>query len=86
MEIFADDTDIAVLLMYHWPGQLFDIVFTSERPSKPWSIKLSWATIPPVLRKALPFIHAFSGCDSTSAIFGLGKPSIFKRFKGEVLI
>ena len=27
----------------------------------------------------LPFIHAFSGCDSTSRMYGIGKAAVFKK-------
>ena len=30
----------------------------------------------------LPFVHAFSGCDTTSAIFGHGKTKLLKLLKG----
>lgn len=31
-----------------------------------------------VIKQYILFIHAWSGCDSISAIFGKGKPSFFK--------
>jgi 5'-3' exonuclease len=29
----------------------------------------------------LPAVHALTGCDTTSAIFGIGKKSVFKLIK-----
>lgn len=84
VQVFADDTDIVVLLMHHWKSEMFDIVFSSERSGKSWSIKNSCGDLPSDFSKILPFIHAFSGCDTTSAVFGLGKPSMFKKFKGKI--
>jgi len=85
VEVFADDTDIVVLLMHHWKKRLFDIVFTSERSGKSWSIKDSCTDLSVDILKILPFLHAFSGCDTTSAVFSIGKPTVFKRFKGKSL-
>lgn len=68
------------------PGRFLDIVLISKRSGKSWSIKESGATIPSAIPNILPFINAVSGCDSTSEIFSLGKPPIFKWFKGVILI
>ena len=81
-EVYADDTDVAVMLVHHWNSKLQEIIFTSKRSQTSWSIRESASQLPNELRTLLPFIHAFSGCDSTSAIFGLGKNTIFKKFKG----
>ena len=29
--------------------------------------------------QSLPFLHAFTGCDTTSRIFGIGKKTVLKR-------
>lgn len=34
----------------------------------------------------LPFIHAISGCDTTSRMFGIGKGAAYKKFKSSVYI
>ena len=81
-EVIADDTDVTVMLLHHWRPGLFDIVFKSEISKKSWSIKESCNSLPPGMQKVLPFIHAFSGCDTTSAIFGFGKLTVWKKFKG----
>ena len=72
--------------MYHCLGDFLDIVLISKRSGKSWSIKESGATIPSAIPNILPFINAFSGCHSTLEIFSLGKPAIFKWFKGVILI
>ena len=81
MEVFAEDTDIAVLLLYHWSSSLFDIVLTSDR-KKSWSIKECSSILSDDMRSSLLFLHAVSGCDTTSAVFGVGNISTFKLFKG----
>ena len=75
--VVADDTDVAVMLLYHWTEDLCDIKFYTERGKKCWSIKESQKPLSNV-KECILFIHAWSGCDSTSSIFGKGKPSFFK--------
>ena len=74
--VVADDTDVATMLLYHWKDQLLEIYFLQERGKKCWSVKEAAQQIP--LKDHLLFIHAWSGCDSTSSIFGKGKPSFMR--------
>ena len=71
------DTDFAVMLIYHWNEELSDIYFHKERGDKCWSIREALKSLSSIKQHIL-FIHAWSGCDSVSAIFGKGKPSFFK--------
>ena len=82
VEVIADDTDIAILLLYHWNNVLFDIFLTSEASKKTWSIRACCAKLLPSLKNVLPIIHSFSGCDTTSSIFGYGKNKVYKLFQG----
>ena len=82
MEVFADDTDISVLLLHHWHVGLYDITVTSRRSNKSWSIKECKEALPAHIQQIVLFLHAFTGCDTTSAIFGVGKPSAFRLFRG----
>ena len=75
--VVADDTDVAVMLLYHWKEKLFDIKFYTERGKKGWSMRESQAPLS-LIKQHLLFIHAWSGCDSTSSIYGKGKQSFFK--------
>jgi hypothetical protein len=70
--VVADDTDVAVMLLYHWKETQFDIFLQSQ--SKCWSINEASSSIKDI-KEHLLFIHAWSGCDSTSTIFGKGKSS-----------
>ncbi|VDH92473.1 Hypothetical predicted protein [Mytilus galloprovincialis] len=36
--------------------------------------------------RLLPFIHAFSGCDTTSRVFGLGKGALLKKVKSSAYL
>ena len=35
-------------------------------------------SVSPTFSSILPAVHALTGCDSTSALFGIGKKSVFK--------
>ena len=85
VEVHADDTDIAVMLVHHWKEELHDILFCAKQSKKSWSIKGSSMAMPTNVKDVLTFIHAFSGCDTTSALFGIGKATIFKKFKGRYI-
>ena len=61
-----------------------DIVLTSQRSKKSWSVKECCEELTPELKSVLPVVHAFSGCDTTSAIFGYGKAKLLKLFKGRL--
>lgn len=39
LDVVADDTDVAILLLYHWHEALHDIYFTSEKSRRIWSIE-----------------------------------------------
>ena len=84
MTVVGDDTDILVLLLYHFSNDIADIYLLSEskqsrRKSKRLiSIReLAEKTSRAVLQNLL-FIHAWGGCDSASAVYGHGKYAIIK--------
>ena len=81
-EVVADDTDVAVMLLHHWRTELHDILFTSDITRKSWSFIYSTHALPKGIKQVLPAIHAFSGCDTTSAIFGCGKATVLNKMKG----
>jgi len=83
--IRCDDTDVLVLLVYYWSrGALADEVYmhaghsgkfvSKERfiPVHHISTKLGKAAC-----KSLPAVHALSGCDTTSALYRLGKRTAY---------
>ena len=75
--VVADDTDIAIMLLYHWKKDMEDIHLLQTCSNRIWSIKTSQLIIQDI-KKHLLFIHSWSGCDTTSAIFGKGKGTIVK--------
>ena len=72
----ADDTDVGVMLLYHYQNQISDIYFLQERGKKCWSIKEDLKEV--TCKEHLLFIHAWSGCDTTSSIFRKVKVTFMK--------
>ncbi len=83
MNVVADDTDVLVLLMYHWKQSMASIYFLSEagKNTKIWKISDLVERAGPIITSHLLFLHAWSGCDTTSATFGQGKVSLIKKIK-----
>ena len=78
--VIADDTDIAVMLLHHWTAEMDDIYFVQQRTLSAWNMRYVESGIQDIKRDIL-FLHAFTGCDSTSTIFSKGKVSIVKLFR-----
>lgn len=78
--VVADDTDIAVMLIYHWRESHGNIIFYQQRLDKAWRVTESCKAIGS-LREHVLFAHAFSGCDTTSAPFGKGKAMVWNTLK-----
>ena len=81
--VAADDTDILVLLCYHWKNDLYKIYFSTESSEKRkalgqkfWSIQSIAESLP--LVPYILFAHAWSGCDTTSALYMKGKYQIIE--------
>ena len=74
--IVADDTDIAIMFLYHWNVLMSDIIFNSKKSQTVWSIKSACFNLEN--KEHLLFVHAWSGGDTVSAIFGKGKVSFLK--------
>lgn len=75
--VVAADTDILVLLMFHWKNGMH-LYLLSDAPSNKedkemWRIEDLVKSTGDVITSHILFIHAWSGCDTTSALFGQGK-------------
>ena len=84
--MFPEDTDVLVLLINRSPEiESHDILFiphlkkSSKKKLRIWPIKEVRTALGPELCKHLLFIHAFSGCDTTSRPYGMGKASVVKK-------
>ena len=83
--LVGDDTDLLVLLLHHSITTSKDLFFAPE-PKKNakrrvWDIKNSKSSIGPFVCQHILFLHALSGCDMTSRLFGIGKAAVLKKFK-----
>ena len=82
--VFANDTDVIVMLLHHCSfdiGQIIvrsDIIKKGQRIRKQLDIQKAAELITPEVTKLLPFIHAFGGCDTTSGIYDKGKQAVLK--------
>ena len=83
VNVVADDTDVFVLLVYHWKQTMADFFFRTEagKNLKIWRISDVVDQAGPIVTSHLLFLHAWCGCDTTSATFGQGKVSLMKKLK-----
>ena len=82
--VVAGDTDVAVMLLYHWKENQFHVFLLQQSANKCWSIKNASKRID--VKEHLLFVHTWSGCDSTSTIFGKGKPSFLNLLRKSEMI
>ena len=80
----ADDIDILVMLLFMW-DETMGVLFLRHEARK--SIKKNLeiisiinvtSSLPSHVKENLLFIHAWGGCDTTSALFGQGKTAVLK--------
>ena len=76
----ADDTDIAMMLLYHWREYHGSVVFFQERENRGWMIGYACKQCE-IFREHILFVHAFSGCDTISAPFVREKISFLTAAK-----
>ena len=85
--VVANDTDILVLLMYHFDMGGVDIIlqFETKKATSAQTIRRSVRELckatGSVATRQLLVAHAISGCDTTSSLFGHGKASVWKQMK-----
>ena len=74
--VVGDGTDIAIMLLYYWNGEMSKIIFNSKKTEAAWSIANACSNLEN--KEHLLFVHAWSVCDTVSATFGKGKASFLK--------
>jgi 5'-3' exonuclease len=82
--VIVEDTDILVLLCHHFREDHNAIIFrsakqTSGKACRIWSINRTANMFGQTTCKHLPFVHAISGCDTTSRLYGIGKGMVLKK-------
>ena len=82
--LFGEDTDLPILLL-HYPRTDNEIIYFRSNGNKQskehrvYNINLLKETLGDDVCNELLFVHAYSGCDSTSRIYGIGKKSAFRK-------
>ena len=80
--VIGEDTDLLVLLCMHADTNQSDIIFRSEtKKMRVWDIKKTKEVLDQESCRLLPVIHAVTGCDTTSRVFGIGKSAAIKKAK-----
>ena len=77
--VFADDTDILVLLLAKMKTPFQFILYRKqEKANKLINITSMLECIPEQKLENILLSHTMSGCDTTSGLFGIGKTKLFK--------
>ena len=58
-----------------------DVYFQSDAQKNMWKIHDLVTKVGAIVKAHLLFVHAWSGCDTTSATFGQGKTTLLKKMK-----
>ena len=87
--LISADTDLLIMLLYFWKNDYKDICFrtdgTRKNSSKNRSIREMSSCLKPIL-EFMTFLHAFTGCDTTSATYGCGKVSTMRALEKKKFI
>ena len=88
--VVADDTDVFVMLVHHFEEMAADMYMLSEvakrtgsRPSIV-SIREVCAAMGSKAASQILAVHALSGCDTTSSLFGHGKAKVFRKISTSI--
>ncbi|KAG1678682.1 hypothetical protein GQR58_013306 [Nymphon striatum] len=80
--LIGEDTDLLILLLHHMDSHKKTLYFRSDKKSKEqrvYNINTLKECLGQQLCSQLLFIHAFTGCDTTSQVFGMGKKPFFQK-------
>ena len=80
----GDDTDPLILLCYHAELDVLDLFFQPESNANSkrrfWNIKSVKEKLGQEICRHILFIHAISGCDTTSGLYSICKDLPLKKF------
>lgn len=76
-QVRAEDTDVLVMLVHHTSGSHHPLFLTTSKGS--YDIRQIQESLSERQKRYLLFCHAFTGCDTVSAIAGHGKTTLFER-------
>ncbi|CAH3149612.1 unnamed protein product, partial [Porites lobata] len=87
--VVGEDTDLLVLLCPHADVKSQPLFFKSEKKQtakknhKVWHINRLKSVMGPELCLLLPFVHAVSGSDTTSRLYGVGKGAALRKLRSD---
>ena len=88
--LIGEDTDLLILLLHYMQQANKDLYFRSDKANcdKLYHINELKIVLGEELCSQLLFLHAYTGCDTTSRIFGVGKKSsvFHKLVKGDATL
>ena len=91
--LIGEDTDLLILLLYHATlKDSHELYFRSDKTGDKtkqyvYNINVLKQILGDNICTDLLFVHAFTGCDTTSRIFGFGKKSVFlKNYHGGIRV
>ncbi|KAK6186089.1 hypothetical protein SNE40_008194 [Patella caerulea] len=90
--LIGEDTDLLILLCYYTIPNSHELQFRSGKSTglihkaKVWSMKKTIDVVGRQICSILPAVHALTGCDTTSRIFGVGKANVFKKVRTSVCL
>ena len=85
--LVGDDTDLLILLCCNSKSTNCELYFrpepksNSQRAARCWNIKQVQRVLGDQICDNLLFTHALLGCDTTSRVFGIGKPVVLKKLR-----
>ena len=81
--VVGEDTDILILLLFHSATESYNLslYFRSDKDKSEMEHDINHykKVLGNDICRSLLFLHAFTGCDSISSIFSIGKTSAFKK-------
>ena len=80
VEVRAEDADVLAMLVHHSSSTHFSVFLTTSKGS--YDVREIRDALCERKRHYLLFCHAFTGCDTVSAIAGHGKTTLFDRLCG----
>lgn len=83
--VLGEDTDLLILLLFHLTSNHWPVFFGSSKSgsnqAKIWDIQKVQQELGSKVCQQILFVHAISGCDTTSALYGLGKAIFLRKAK-----
>ena len=90
--VASDDTDVFIMLLKHVKTTMADVFYTTlmrdckssnTKPVPMWWHVQSIVTMLPIPSDLILFVHAWGGCDTTSATYGKGKMKLMEMLKSK---